>query len=40
VQFTQGKVTREIPVQREGDNAYVMYQVAPNAGVARITRTE
>jgi hypothetical protein len=40
VQFTQGKVTREIPVRREGGNSYVMYRVAPNAGVARITRTE
>ena len=36
VQFTQGGVTRTIPVLREGDSTYVMYRVTPNGGVARL----
>ncbi len=36
--FTQGKITRNLAVQRDGDNFYVMYRVAPNGGVVRLTR--
>jgi hypothetical protein len=37
-QFTQGKVTRKLLVQREGDKSYVMYRVVPNSGVVRLTQ--
>ena len=38
VQFTQGKVTRTIPVQQEAGHASVMYRVVPNGGVVRLER--
>ena len=36
VQVTQGTVTQKLPVQREGQNSYVMYRVAPNGGLVRL----
>jgi len=39
-QFTQGKVARTLLVQREGDKPYVMYRVAPNSEVARLTQSK
>ncbi|MGH9719526.1 MAG: polysaccharide deacetylase family protein [Bryobacteraceae bacterium] len=35
--FRQGRDSRAIPVHRDGNGAYVMYRVAPNAGVARLS---
>jgi peptidoglycan/xylan/chitin deacetylase (PgdA/CDA1 family) len=37
-QFAQGKMTRNLIVQRDGQNSYVMYRVAPDSGNARLTR--
>ena len=36
VQVTQGKETRKLLVQREGDKSFVMYRVAPSSGVVRL----
>ena len=35
-EFRQGNVTRTVPVQRDGQNAYVIYRIMPNSGVARL----
>jgi peptidoglycan/xylan/chitin deacetylase (PgdA/CDA1 family) len=38
VEVRQGSTTRTVPVQREGNTAFVMYRIAPNNGVARLER--
>jgi peptidoglycan/xylan/chitin deacetylase (PgdA/CDA1 family) len=35
-EFRQGGATRTIPVQRAGNDAFVVYQVVPNEGVVRL----
>jgi peptidoglycan/xylan/chitin deacetylase (PgdA/CDA1 family) len=40
VQFRQGNQTRRVPVQRQGDESYVMYRIVPNGGVARLTQVK
>ena len=37
-QFTQGKTTRKLAVQREGQQSFVMYRLAPNGGPVRLTQ--
>ena len=37
-QFTQGKTTRKLAVQRDGRQSFVMYRVAPNSGLVRLTK--
>jgi peptidoglycan/xylan/chitin deacetylase (PgdA/CDA1 family) len=37
-EFRQGNVTRAVPVQREGANAFALYRIVPNAGVARLRK--
>jgi hypothetical protein len=38
VRFRQGTDVRWVPVHREGSDTFVMYRIAPNAGVARLEK--